>query len=307
MFGGWYDDPALMETIRQLRLLTGSLWRRGMEMAAEVGFFIDMPSNYLLGTQSGYDMTEYQTEQLNRMGLPWDCYLTEDLLLDTFPRERIRLYIFANLFKPDARVLSAVQALREAGKSVLFLHAPGYVTDTGFSLESMTDLTGFHFRRDDTGSGQVFVSPGPWLDGTVPVTFGFCRPCPPLFAVTDQDVTAVGLDCASQLPALVVRRHEHGLSAFCSVGRLPADLLRALARQAGVFVYSDRSDPLYLNRQMVALYAHKAGIRRLRWPFPARLEDAFGKESLEIGPDGADIAFSDQETRIFTVSGPSMV
>jgi hypothetical protein len=49
MFGGWYDDPALMETIRQLRLLTGRCGGAGWR-AAEVGFFIDMPSNYLLGT-----------------------------------------------------------------------------------------------------------------------------------------------------------------------------------------------------------------------------------------------------------------
>ena len=307
MFGGWYDDPALMETIRRLRLLTQSLWRRGMEPAEEVGFFIDMPSNYLLGTQSGYDMVEYQTELLNRMGLPWACYLTDDLLLDPFPRERIRLYIFANLFQPDARVRAAVKALRQAGKSVLFLHAPGYVTDAGFSLESMTDLTGFHFRRDDAGSGQVSIAPGPWLDGKTPVSFGFSRPCPPLFAVTDQDVTVVGRDSVSLQPALVVRRHEHGLTTFCSVGRLPAGLLRALARQAGAFVYSDSDDPLFLNRQMVALYAHRAGIRRLRWPVATRLEDPFSHDSLEIGPAGADIAFSDQETRIFTVSGPSMV
>jgi hypothetical protein len=304
MFGGWYDDSRLMQTLRQIRLLTEHLWQKGMRQAGEVALFIDMESNYYVGTQSDYDMAEHQTEQLNRMGLPWDCYLTDDLLTGRIPHDRLRLYIFANLFKPGTRILAEVKRLQQAGKSILFLHAPGYLRDDGFTLAGMTELTGFHFVRASDCS-QVNVAPGPWNPSGQVVSFGFRQACDPLFSVTDPDCEVIGRFQENDRPAFVLRRHTGGFTAFCAVGRLPAAILRLLARRAGAFVYSDTEDPLYLNSQMAGLYAHLAGKRRLRWPQPVQLREWFSGAVVATGPEGADIEFSAQETRLFTVVGPN--
>lgn len=303
MFGGWYDDSRLMETLRQIRLLTRQLWQKGMRQVSEVALFIDMESNYYIGTQSGYDMVEYQTEQLNRMGLPWDCYLTDDLLTGRIPHDRLKLYIFANLFKPGKRILAEVKRLRQSGKSVLFLHAPGYLQDEGFTLAGMTGLTGFQFVREED-CAMVTVAPGPWNLSGQAIAFGFKQACAPLFSVTDQDCDVIGRFQDNGRPAFVLRQQGSSFTAYCAVGRLPAAILRQLARRAGAFIYSETEDPLYLNDQMAGMYAHLSGTRRLRWPQHVQLREWFSGAVVATGPDGADIEFSARETRLFTVIGP---
>jgi len=53
---------------------------------------------------------------------------------------------------------------------------------------------------------------------------------------------------------------------------LPASFLRALARDAGVHVYSDHDDTLYASRSFLTLAANLAGPRRIRLP---RRSDAY--------------------------------
>ncbi|MDW7655663.1 MAG: hypothetical protein SCM11_00665, partial [Bacillota bacterium] len=156
MFTGWYDDPDTMAELDNLRRLTELQLQRGRQSVSEFCMITDLESNYFLGTEkhffdssTSYPMTEAQAPALNSCGTPWDSYLTDDLLSDAFDSSRYKLIYFPNLFKPTGPVLDKIRQLRAAGISLLFAHAPGYITDNGFSMEQMQVLTRLKLTKAD--------------------------------------------------------------------------------------------------------------------------------------------------------------
>lgn len=79
---------------------------------------------------------------------------------------------------------------------------------------------------------------------------------------------------------------------------LPAAFLRALARQAGVHIYTDRDDTFYASRSHLCLNADGAGERTLRLPRPADLFDSFTGRSLARRVKEYSHRFADTETQL---------
>ena len=77
-----------------------------------------------------------------RSGAPVDFLLAEDL--KRRPGD-YKLYVFLNLFNYDEATRAAVAKLRAAGRTMLWLYAPGYQNDG--VVESMEKLTGMAFAR----------------------------------------------------------------------------------------------------------------------------------------------------------------
>lgn len=297
MFGGWYDDPDMMEELKKLRDLTVHLQETSMEPASEVCLLTDLESNYFLGRQESadgsgkieYPMAESQAPALNRMGLPWDSLLTDDLFSDAFDMDRYKLFYFPNLFHPSKALMQKIEQLRAAGKSLLFAHAPGYISETGFSLENMARLTGFKLERAEELCRTLTTQSG--LTWDMPVS-------PRFFVQNPEETWAVYEDGTS---ALALQQRDHAFDAFCSGVPIPMEILRALAERAGCFRYIDTYDPVYLNNRFMTVFCHKPGNRVLRWPKPAKLHDYFTREIINIGPKGAVVVFKTNETRIFLV------
>jgi hypothetical protein len=74
---------------------------------------------------------------------------------------------------------------------------------------------------------------------------------------------------------LALKRLKDWTSIYTLNPVLPAALLRALARQAGVHIYNARDDTFYASHSYVGLNADGAGGRVLRWPKPVELLDPF--------------------------------
>ena len=298
MFAGWYDEPQTMNELERLRLLSETMLRLPTRPISEVCLVTDLESNYYLGTDpdTPYPMAEEQAPDLNRMGCPWDSILTDDLFSEAFDEKCIKLFIFPNLFKPTERLLAKIQALRQAGKSLLFTHAPGYIAADGFSLDGMRHLTGLTLARADDSGDEIIGDDG--IRRPMTVT--------PRFWAVDSDETWARYSDGRAALALRGRQESAGFDAFCAAAPVPAAWLRHLAERAGCFRYIDTADPLYANSRLLTVFCHEPGTRRFFWPQPAQLMDFFSGDVFQTGPEGAAVPFGANETRIFLVEpGPA--
>jgi hypothetical protein len=127
--------------------------------------------------------------------------------------------------------------------------------------------------------------------------FGTRKAQKPRFAVRDTDVQVLGRWVDSGRPAFVRKTEEGWTSVYVGAAPLTADVLRTLAQDAGVSLWSDRPDIVYATRDAVTVIATADGERTLTFPRAMRPVDGgtpsmihrvtmdFGEVRLFIAPE----------------------
>ena len=313
MFSGYYDDPRLMAEIETLYNIQRELMNRDNAAISEVCEMLDSHSNYMLRTGCHYPMAEHQSPILNTAGAPWDMRMTADFFTDRW-RDKYKLYLFPALFAPDKKTREKIAVLRESGANMLFMHAPGYITDNGFSEAAMEALTGIHLRRttlsDNTieGTGEFAGISWNFINESAlgEVTVTESRPrivenVSPIFAADHLDVV-FGCFRETGDPACGLKfRPDGGFDAFSACAPIPLAIIREIYRRAGIFLYADRPVPIYTNAAFACVYCYEGGELTLYRPEPSVLTDCFTGEEIPIGPEGKAVFFAPHETRFFYV------
>ena len=211
---------------------------------------------------------------LARVGAPVDYLLAEDVADNP---GNYRMYIFQCCHKSTPALLKAARLLRERDCTILWTYAPGYVCDSGNSIASMKELTGLDFVRcKDRRDPELTLADG---SRTGAVLTGL----DPLFA-------AVGADevlgkYADGSAGLVRTRTGRARTVFSGSYVLETPLLQKLARDAGVFLYSDSRDPMEANERFVTLHARRAGEKTIRLPHRTDVVDVFNGRLVARGVD----------------------
>ena len=193
--------------------------------------------------------------RLARIGAPVDYLLAEDLA--DHPGD-YKLYIFACCSKPTPALVKTMAKLRERRCTILWTGAPGYVSANGKSVTSMKELTGVEFAKV-----QGKLDPGVKLqDGSMAgVTH---NPIAPVFYVVNPDET-FGVYSNGKAGLAAVKTGA-ARTVFSGSHRLELPFLRKLAAEAGVFIFSDSTDPMEANDCLVSLHARFAGRKTVRLP-----------------------------------------
>ncbi|RMD78283.1 MAG: hypothetical protein D6820_10235, partial [Lentisphaerae bacterium] len=107
----------------------------------------------------------------------------------------------------------------------------------------------------------------------------------------------------SSLPVLGVCSHHSFTSVVLTVPLPPIQLVRNIARQAGVHIYSDAGDVIFADSRFITLFAaNQGGERLLCMPQPVTLEDVFSETSLTTSEDGTlRLQVARGETRIYRI------
>jgi hypothetical protein len=109
----------------------------------------------------------------------------------------------------------------------------------------------------------------------------------PLFEVRDQSAQTCGVYDSDQAPAVAAKTFAEYTSVYSAVGNWPAALYRELARSAGVYIYYEGNDPVYINSRLIGIHMQTDTSHRLVLPAgkTCRLEELFdgGEVRLENG------------------------
>lgn len=143
---GWYDEPHIMATIKDLYKLAERALQTPRKSAAEVALVCDLDSAYYLsdgeGMMTAYNLIMDTTRELYRVGAPFDAFLLPQLeQADLSP---YKVLIFLNTTAMSDRQAQWVKKLRDSGKyAMVFLWAPGLTGPDGISVDRVKTVTGF--------------------------------------------------------------------------------------------------------------------------------------------------------------------
>ncbi len=309
MFGGWYNDDELKAALAQIQQAQETLYARDIASNAQVAYLVDEESEmYLARNNMVHDqLGQRQMAPLGRVGCQVDYFAAQDILHPAFDREQYKLYIFADLVAPTEEMRRAVRELRAAGKSLLFLYAPGIVRGGEFKPEMMEELTGIRLKASREPFGYTYAVDGPYNDDGMGRVFGGRMDSVGTFVEGDEKEEYVfGRGLVSKKQQFIVKKREGGgFDAWIAQGTVPEFILRPLVKAAGCFQFVEDGTPVYTNSRMLALFCHEGGEKKVSVPWQGgRLREMYTGEAHEIHPgEQIPLHFEKDECKCFLYEG----
>ena len=208
-----------------------------------------------------------------RVGVPVDCLLAESL--DNHPGD-YKVYVFLNQFVYDAKVLAAVEKLRERGATILWLYAPGWGNRQ--SLSDMEELTGMRFASVAGAMPACVTVKSDGRSMGVP-SFKVAK----AFYLVNPD-EALGT-YPNGKPGLAVSRTGKSLSFFSGAWQLDVPFIRMLVKRGRAHIWCDSDDPVEANDALFVLHARSPGRKNVRLPRKATVVDVFGRRIVARDSD----------------------
>jgi len=238
-----FSHPELMSVIRRGAELSCESLERAQWRPAEVAVFTSAREYATTRISPANELIENCKEGLLRdilphCGVPYDAYELADIEHADLPDYRV--YVFPNAFTLTESQCAAIRArVRRAGKTAVWIYAPGYYRNGAGSVANVQELTGVSVRERYPVEGK-----GP-----------------------SRVIEPTGL-------ATVV---QEGARSVFLPNPVDAEGFRRVFREAGAHVWIDTPDVLTAGRGFVMLHASTDGKKEIRLPASSAVEEVFGR------------------------------
>lgn len=268
----WYNDPLIFDFFGKIQSICQM--PADCRSAAEVVVVGDFESVIYHGTEQhplrvNHTAIDAVVRELGHTGVPFDTLSFGDLQRNNL--KEYKVYILPNLYYVTPEKRAVVNTLKRNNKTLVWLFAPGYLTDKGLSLESMSELTGMRIRvlHDSAVPETKALSDDVVMRPFLRNTLG------PLFSVDDPKATVLGTfqHGDETLNTFAHKTCKGYKSYLCSTAFVTRQEFRKLFAASKVHIYSDDNDSVvYANRSFVAFHTHKGGTRTLKLPHSATVQ-----------------------------------
>jgi len=243
--------------------------------------------------------------RLIKCGAPYDSiYLNDLALLDTAP---YKLIIMLNTFHISDYQQQLIQKkLKNANKTVFWVYAPGIFNFNATDPVRIKEFTGMEISGFD---GKELVVPkiellnntNTFVDEVINAGLRQIGPDSKscfAFYVNDKSAKSLGRYPASDKTALAFKNMGNWNSVYSVTASLPSNFYRALARFAGVHIYNEKNDTLYISRSYLTINADGAGTRVISLPQSADVYDAITENVIKRNVKKFELTLKDKETKI---------
>jgi len=278
-----FHQAEVMEDVARLRDACEEALQADRESVADVAVFADERSMHLCAGNNDLRraLTRDALDELACMGAPYDLYLLPDIRNDRLPD--YKLYVFLNAFIVDEDTREAIKARVRRGNAVaVWVYAPGYVTQDGFSQAGLSDLTGLSIRagEEELPGELTLTGPDHPVTACLPPTTKASWTLSPSFTVDDPQATVLGTTAGRA--TLAVRQLDDWRSVY-SMLPLSRELLQGLCRYAGAHVYSESFDTFYANAGYAMIHTATEGVKRIALPGKADVTELVSGKQLGEG------------------------
>lgn len=332
--GLWYMDltrntfrhPALVEAVGRMRRAADLALVHDRAHRSEVAVVSNVESEFYMGyrrteaNSMGDMLYHQQMGAFHRAGAPFDWYLVEDL--DAVQARNYKVVVFLDCQYLTEAQRRQVDALKNGGRTLVFFHAPGYVSETGLSRARMEAVCGVKTKPGtvrgvcsavDAATGREWGCGLSWSrrpsDGLALRPRGVRVRTPGtaqrgLFLPAEGRTLMTGVGDLAGTPVAVEAAQAGWTSVFSALPALAPDVLRRLYRAAGVHVYTDADVVLSANAAWVMLHARAKGVYDVRLPRrAARVTDVTSGRVLATDADRVRCPLEPFQTAVLLLDG----
>ena len=246
---GWWDTPELMDEIAKLKQLADEVSDKPYEAVADVLVVYDTEVFFTYASCPN-DINEYKLQEaVSRTGAAYDNGLLSQL--SRMDIQRYRVIIFANTYYVTPQMRDEILRLT-AGKTLIWLYAPGYCDGETLSVDNISALTGFSICKAPRYSSYTVVDE---LGGETVVCENAIHD--PAFVIDDADAQTFG-NCNEGIA--VAKKKNAWMFCFPTV---TSKMLKTIFRTAGVHMYTDSGDPIIAGAGLIAMNSFEGGKREL--------------------------------------------
>ena len=227
-----------------------------------------------------------------RLGAPYGQYLLRDVIAGKVPA-KLQVFLSAWALSPEQRV--ALAASRRGGTTRVWCWAPGYVYPDRQDVAGIAEVAGFTAHPVALPTAEVTPTRlGAQLG--LSAAWGPKAAVQPLFTIEarPEETWATYADGS---PAVAARRTADGLDVFVGTPRLTPQLLRALAKLAGVHLFTGPEASVWAAEGHLSIQAHRAGSLVVDVGRPTAVYDALDGRRLGQGPQ-VTLPFEQGEVRV---------
>ncbi len=306
MTGVWFQEPVMLDAIRRQIAAYQSLPRDTQGLTPCDAAWITDEKSTLYTKTNLHDALHRGLigevgARINEAGFAFRQLDVSDLLSGAAP-EPHRFYIVSNLLSISRADAERLRERFEREKaSVLWIYAPGIIDPAAAVISPDNVLRNFGWEvKVDAGPArpgamQMIAEYGGAVERLNYPTSPWIEPVP---AAGDR-VIAWDLQ-APERPAMLERRMADGrIEWFCMLPNPSPGLLRSLARQIPVHLWSETGDPLHIGNDTLTIHAKTGGVKELRIPAGTRLRQLLGALPQEYVQAGGTFSMSPGETIVF--------
>jgi hypothetical protein len=298
--GFWYSDQAIMNEIKLMKHWLDRSIGEKRKSVAEIAVFysldsafnmINQPSSENLVGAAAYNET---VGQLTRMGAPFDMYLIDDLLSNRLPSYKI--YIFPDAYYLNNAQREAIEKLKTDKNTLIFMYAPGFVSDEHLSITAMSGLIGINMKMNKEGAPFRILER---RNNTGTFTYGNDRIQAPTFFADDEKAEIIGINPRTGKGTLVRKGFGNWTSVYSLVPEIPWQVLGHIIENAGVHRYQDSGDILQANNLYIGFHSSSDGQKTLLLPKSVPVFDIFAGQQLAESTNTISIDLASGQTRIY--------
>jgi hypothetical protein len=289
---GWMNDVDLWNNIGKLRELWEQHLNDPVSFAPQIAVVADERSPLYMCSRSPvprallFDLRA----SITRIGAPVGWWLLEDFLAGKV--KPAKLYVFPNAFVLTAQERQRIQKiLRDQRATALWFYAPGFIDPEAGEADPayIRDLTGITVQPLQAPVEDLMQPlPQAELSNSLTDPFGSRQKgLKTQWAVVEADGAepfAVYASEGTQRAAAVSER-DGWRSVYIAGLAAPPELLRNVARLAGVWVYCESNDVVLGDGKFLALAAASDGEKLLRLSQPATVSNCLTGKVITRGSE----------------------
>ena len=273
MFEGWFYDDKLMEEIGELIDKSKKLVDIPKKSNSEVAVFVSSESLYYANkcSKANSELIVLQRGGLARMGCPHDLFSLNDI--DRIDPDAYKLYIFLDAYYlTDSQRTFINEKLKDGNRTLLFVNACDYINDDGISKENFESMLGMKIEQLEKDENIITA---------FDTIYGFSAPKTPTWYVSDDAAETLGTYRISNKSGLARKKFDNYTMCFSGVGNMTHEVLRNIARDSGVHIYTENGIAVYTNTAFVGVYNTKSEFTEVNLGFDGEFEEFFSGKTYK--------------------------
>lgn len=255
---GWWDNPALMNTIRKIKAVYDEKQKDPFVPAADVTVVYDTESCYHMALDGKINMlfdidVEYASlDAVGHAGAAYECMYLHDIEKVDWNSKRVVIFYNA-CYVPKSKRDFIKEKIARGGRHLVWIYASGYSDGEGLSERLITELTGIGVEKCPTPQTVITFgnalpagqceSPGEWT---------------PLFQVNDSAAETQGTFSNGGVAA-AKKQLSDSTAWFFSLPISSREIFRAIFRLAGAHLYSTAGEALNAGNGIITIHCINGG------------------------------------------------